>query len=230
MQITFERLETWPETPTAIRTSSARFKATYQTVRADLEQEIDSLDAYNVLLEADIIPQGISKSGWPFAGTRARSFVWVRLSFTVGMGTGPTRLEFACDQYDSWLGNLRGISLTLSALRDIRRHGATRNSQQYAGFRKALPGGTGTGAGASPQSERWGPEHAGYAADVLVSCCIMAGRSFDPEAVLQEAQAAQAAYRCAAKHFHPDNRATGDAVVFLRLGKAIETLREAQGK
>ena len=40
------------------------------------------------------------------------------------------------DQYDHWHANLRGIVLSMEALRGVDRWGATKRKQQYAGFQK----------------------------------------------------------------------------------------------
>ncbi|MES2462774.1 MAG: hypothetical protein V4671_19505 [Armatimonadota bacterium] len=213
MTVTFEALPKWPTEETYPRTSRHRFKATYPTIKSDLEGEIDKIGGYNVLIEADIVPRGILRSGWPGSDARTISHPGVRLSFTIDTKTGPTVLEFACDEYDGWQANLRGISLTLEALRDIKRHGATRNQQQYAGFRKALPS---------------GKDSRMMAAELLASRSRQASilHKTSVEAILSDVDAANAAYRVAASRFHPDNAETGDAEMFAQLTDAITLLRQ----
>lgn len=53
------------------------------------------------------------------------------------------RLIYATDACEDWRHNVRSIALGLEALRAVDRFGISRRGEQYAGFRAALPAGTG---------------------------------------------------------------------------------------
>lgn len=124
------------------------FKASLSTTLADLEHELQMIDATDAVLELAVTPRDVRKDGTLRADARRPAHPGVRLSFQSPHGA----LSFTCDTYESrwagqmpdWQANLRAIVLTLEALRAVERHGATKG-QQYSGF-AALP----PGAGATP--------------------------------------------------------------------------------
>jgi hypothetical protein len=128
----------WPKTETPVsRQKHAPFKVGYDAMWDDLERELDMTNARSIHCEFDMDRSQFRKLDTrPFA-TAARRSPKVLLSFEKGdMG----RLYFPCDSYSTWSGNLRAISLTLTALRSIDRYGATAG-EQYKGFRRLGSGG-----------------------------------------------------------------------------------------
>jgi hypothetical protein len=131
----------WPKPETSVsRQRHAPFKVGYDALWDDLERELDMTNARSIHCEFDMDRSQFRKLDTrPFA-TAARRSPKVLLSFEKGdMG----RLYFPCDSYSTWSGNLRAISLTLTALRSIDRYGATAG-EQYKGFRRLGSGNAST--------------------------------------------------------------------------------------
>lgn len=100
------------------RASSTRFKVTWDDALRDLEREVDLMGGVNDLVSSWL---EIGRRGRPLGG-KARMKIedpGVALYFT----KDGRRMCVAIDGYDTPLGNLRAIGLTLKAMRDIERHG-----------------------------------------------------------------------------------------------------------
>jgi hypothetical protein len=198
----FVPIETWPQEKTKSWNRKAnRFKVKYSRTLDELERELNHLRAKDVIIQVALSRDDIRNDGWPRADARFRE-PGVIVSFR---GQDGTEIAFPCDTYDNWQANLRAISLTLSALRDINRYGVTKHNEQYKGWAK-LP----------PAPKRMNPhealdfvkKHSGYVA-------------IDKETW-------SASYRSAAFKLHPD-RETGSHDQFVVLQHAAEIIQEAYG-
>lgn len=74
------------------------------------------------------VKQALAKTH-PDVGGRTEDFLAVQAA------TEKQRIVLATDAYDAWQHNVRAIAMTLKALRDMERWGATQG-KQYAGFRQ----------------------------------------------------------------------------------------------
>lgn len=183
----------WTDPETPDRDSRYRFKATAAATRQLLRQEAGMLGASDVIVELAVPATSLYKDG---SGLRAdRSHTVQHVGVVVRLiGTVHGDLRYACDQFDGWEANLRAIALGLEALRKVERYGIGRRGEQYVGW-AALPPGTPMGAAAAEPAMTL--EHA---AAVLAG----AGDTFSPSDVLADPDDARAAYRVAAKRYHPD--------------------------
>lgn len=131
-------VQRWPETPNP-DPRNGQFKVDYPTLTTDLSDELYKLDAQDIVIQmylddAKARTYRRSYDGWPKADTKP-SKPGVILSFE---SDGKLR-TFACDTYWDWQDNLRGISLTLTALRAVSRYGCSRKGQQIAATRPCRP-------------------------------------------------------------------------------------------
>lgn len=176
----------------------------YFRTEQDLAREAEMLQAREVVVELDARPDQLRVDGHgPKAGARIDfPGVVVRL-----IGTPHGDLRWACDAFDSmwsedmpgWQANVRAVAKSLEALRVPERYGIGSRGEQYVGW-AAIGAGTPMGAAATPE-----PMTLDRAAAVLAG----AGDSFTPAEVLADPDDAKAAYRVAAKRYHPD---TGGSV------------------
>jgi len=132
---------TWPEgqsrTPRWMRQSSSKFRTSFAKARDQLLAELRRLgveDDEDVILSTEI-PTRLD--GLPYANRAPTSDdPGVAVYWTARDGKP---MAMACDNYDKVIGNLRGITLTLEAMRAIERHGGTDlMNKAFAGF-QALP-------------------------------------------------------------------------------------------
>jgi hypothetical protein len=101
-----------------------------------------------------------------------------------------------------WRENVRGIALTLEALRAVDRYGAVHTDEQYQGFR-AIDAAPPTKFGSADEAMRWLHGRTGHAWNT-----------------------AKDAYRAAAREMHPD--VGGDPTEWARLDEARQ-LMEREG-
>ena len=145
--VEFRPLRAWPGavTPAAERRSKWTFKVTAGATLSELEQELARVQARDAFLEVDVRSiRDIRQDGRLRADASPVS-PGVILYFTHPKAGD---LRFACDSHDVWHHNVRGILLTLAALRAVDRYGAVRDGQQFTGFR-ALPSATGLTMGST---------------------------------------------------------------------------------
>lgn len=139
-KILFRPLALWPGKPTPLRDrKSGLFRVTASRALEDCEHELFLQGApRESFLELDVPDRDVRNDGRLRADARPLRGPGVVLYFE-----HPTQgtLRFASDQYHVWYHNLRGITLTLEALRSVERHGAVQDAAQFRGF-KALPAST----------------------------------------------------------------------------------------
>lgn len=135
--ITWRVLEAWPagRPATKCRTSSSRFKASVASTFDDLERELDMIQAKDPVIEINVDRRELRVTGEPRATCSTLSTPGLVLHFTDRRGQSIT---MPCDRYDTWQANVRALMLTLKALRDVDRYGATASGEQYRGW-TALP-------------------------------------------------------------------------------------------
>lgn len=122
-----------PRTPAAARRRS-QFKVNFQGAWNGFLDELERMGASDVT-PSSMVPLGAK--GIPVAkvGNGPLGDPGVAVHFTLG---GVSRC-IACDGYDEVRANLRALGVTVRALREIGRHGATRLMEQaMVGF-TALP-------------------------------------------------------------------------------------------
>lgn len=133
IQMRFVPVETWPGQKTANR-KPHQFRSTYPQTLDLLEEELKHLKAKEIVLQAYIGWDDLRNDGLP-RGNANFTEPGVILTFESSKGT----LSFPCDRYTDWVANIRGIALSLEALRAVDRHGVTRRAEQYQGWKKLAP-------------------------------------------------------------------------------------------
>lgn len=197
-------IHAWPELLTSDRERS-KFSAPwsgrrYESWQTDnstlgiLKRELFHLDGENVVMQLAVGERDIRLDGQVRANARPAEHPGVILTFDSKHG----RLSYPCDTYTHWQCNVRGIALSLAALRSVDRYGVTRHGEQYAGSRQ-IP--SSTGGGGDPY-------------EVLAAHSGMK--------VTQVRRGPKVAYREAARNTHPDHG--GDADDFDAVNAAARTV------
>jgi hypothetical protein len=177
----------------------------------NLGQELDSIEADDIVLGLDLLPADIRLDGWPRSSAKPPPPV----SLTFTSKYGPKRFE--CDRFDDWRQNVRAIGLTLQRLRLVDEGGCTRSGEQYVGF-GALPPGQPIAVDAAMTAED--------AARFIVRHS-WPGEADDAQErwfrrLITEPDMLASEYRRAARNLHPD--AGGDPALFRRLTEARDLL------
>lgn len=173
------------------------FTVSYYNLRADLDYELAQVEAPHAVLGVFCDERDIRNDGWLRADFRF-SDPGVVLNFRHGEAGD---LQYPCDTYDDPWQNLRAISLTLTALRAIKRYGVAQHAEQYRGW-KAIPSAT--------KAHLW-PTDLPSARAFLER---MIGRSLP---ALVTADDWRSAFRLAMRETHPD-RASGNHESFTQVG------------
>ena len=207
MNITFRPIQAWPRKMTSTR-SWSRFDSSYEQTFDLLERELKAINARNVVLQLALTDADIRRDGKPRASAKP-SHPGVILTFEKGIFTGVWKYEtisMPCDNFTTWMDNLRGIALSLEALRKIDRYGVTQSGEQYTGF-AALP--ASSDAMTREEAAAFIAEHAqGDPANWLL---------VDPAK-------RRNAIRAAKRATHPDNGGSNE--LFLKLKDAVEILEK----
>lgn len=209
MEIIIKPISHWVGKETKMPRRS-QFKATYQQTKKLLESELEKLRVVaNVSLEMFIRQEDLradgflranvkpSKQGVVLVATRIKNTIYHR---ETGRSENVLQtLTYPCDAFDDWQDNLRGVALSLQALRAVERYGVFRYEDIVQ--RLALPSAQGKISSVETAAE-FVAEHSGLARDEV----LRSGAAF-----LQ-------AYRRAATKLHPD--AGGNSDDFLKLQEA----------
>lgn len=204
----------WPELLTSDRRRSTftapwsgRGYESWQTDNSTLgilSRELFYLDGKHVVMQIAVRDKDIRLDGQVKANARTAEHPGVILTFDSKHG----RLSYPCDRYDHWQDNVRGIALSLEALRSVNRHGVTRHGEQYAGSRQ-IPSSTGGVGEMTPT----------LAAEVLVDAEDRGGDAAD---LLHDPQAVKYTYHNAAKATHPDRHGgSGERFQIIERAKAV---------
>ena len=223
--ILYRKLTAWPQRDTAERKSRYVFSVGYANTLKQLEDELDKIDATDVVLEGFIPVNKIRRDGWPLSDTPS-PHPGLRLSWQSRLvGTG----ELMTDEYNTWPANLRAIGLTLEALRAVGRYGAMTKKQQYKGLIEPPP----KPAPSKPAPSKPDPPKTPAPLTQTLAKHIDPGpfKSVQRAAqwlslwtdwaasdVLSNSVAARSAYNAAALDLHPDTGGTHE--LFLRLSEA----------
>lgn len=169
----------------------SQFSASYGDTLVLLERELAHLGAKDIVIQAGFAAGQIRNDGWPYGKARP-SHPAVIVSFR---STSKGQLSFPCLRYGRWEDNLRGIALSLQALRAVDRYGVTQRAEQYTGWAQLPPG-----SGATPADRADADEHA--AAELI----RLSGTTDEATVatLLRDAAAVQVVYRIAARRCHPD--------------------------
>jgi hypothetical protein len=201
-QLVYQPLTSWPYPPTSQKPTP--FSAPWSSTVDLLLREAEMLGARLVVIELDVPERAIRRDQQLRADARAASEK-VRVSMTTSRGpmAWHSRL-YRLPNHGAlgWRENVRGIALTLEALRAVERHGAVHSAEQYQGF-LALPA-----AG----------EHDPFpSADAAL-------RWVRAQADVDGSVPARSAYRAAVRVLHPD--AGGDPASWARLDEARRLLED----
>lgn len=202
LDVMFRPIDRWPGERTT-NPQRSRFKTGWGDTLELLKKELNHLQADSIVVMLDLTEDDIRLDGWPRANARP-GHPGVVLAFDSPYGP----LKYPCDTFTTWQDNLRAIALALEALRKVDRYGVTKRGEQYTGWR-ALPGG---GESSSTMT-------AEAAAAFLARAC---GNATVPgSALLEHAYLVPAAYRAAARRFHPDAGGSTEDFQRLQTAKAV---------
>lgn len=112
------------------------FSALFMDTLAQLQSELDLLEAHDVVIEAGFREQDLRLDGWPRASAPQPRDPGVRLAFESKHGP----LIYQSDSCTTWQDNVRCLCLALTALRAVDRYGVTRRGQQYTGWQAIASG------------------------------------------------------------------------------------------
>ena len=128
--MTVRPIQQWPGELTAKRRRSS-FKAGWSDTIELLGRELRAIAAKDVVLQVAMQEKDFRIDGYPRAQAKA-AHPGVILS--LGSNVGP--LSWPCDTFDSWQDNIRGIALSMEALRKVDRYGVTKRGEQYTGWQQ----------------------------------------------------------------------------------------------
>ena len=204
----FKPLRSWPR-PLRTEHEGDQFQATYTETLDKLRDELRRVGAEIGTILVVSETARASKDGPPMAGSRM-AYPGVVLRFVKG---GSVEVEIATDKYADWKSNLRGIALSLEALRGINRWGCSEQDQQYLGF-PALP---------PPDPD---------ALDTAEAAARFVARLIDPKSeddmsrlLLDSPAMFEIMFPQARKRVHPDGRNGEGHDDFIKVQKAGELLR-----
>jgi len=190
----------WPRTAQTQR-RRARYHVSLARARDDLLQELQRLGASGTLISTDL---PLRRDGLPLASAREPMDPGVAVYFTLHA----QQHVIACDAWALVKDNLRAVGLTVHALRQLERTGASGILERAFGGFQGLP---------PPRAEDAPPPWR----DVL----DMGNDLNDPPAVLLAR--AERRFRILAQDHHPDRG--GDSEWFQRLLRARDEARRELG-
>ena len=209
----------WTDPVTANRRSSSAFRVKWDDALVDLRDEVDKIDGeYPVVIQIDVAETDLRADGMLRSRAHVGDFPGVIVSFRCEFG--PLRL--ASDAYESrWLGgltswqaNVRAITLTLKALRDLDRWGVSKRGQQYTGWKAIEAPRNGEFADVTAAAD-WMRKYATLTLNVPLGENTVDGKSGGWAGL----------YRSMSRRMHPD---TGSpAADWHRLDEARRKLKEA---
>ncbi len=198
----FRPVEQWPGKPTSrYSRRRAKFKTAYSKTLDLLERELSNLGAKDIVIQAYFRREEIRNDGWPKSSARP-SDPGVILNFYDALKES---YSYPCDTFDAWEDNLRGIALSLEALRAVDRYGVTRGREQYQGFKRLA-------APASIDQKTVAAQFIAFHAGVRIE---------DVRLDLD------GAYKLAARRLHPDQGGSHDQ--FVQLQTHYRTLKASAG-
>lgn len=182
---------TWPAKPTpTYRRKNSPFKAGWSSTIELLERELQHLKATNIVIQADCDRSEIRIDGQLRANAKLNGPGVVIAFESPSKGA----LSFPCDTFTEWKANVRGIALSLEALRAVDRYGVTQQAEQYKGW-TALP---------DVRNER--QTRRKTAAEWICQQCFAVGESNPPTVatLLNDSEIRRIVYKRLAVLLHPD--------------------------
>lgn len=122
----------WPRTPPAKRRRPS-FRTSFANVMTDLQSEIRRLDGVRLVISTNL---PLRRDGLISLASDA---YLVDPGASVWFERGPRRHVIAADHYDTVAANLRGIGLTVEAMRAMTRHGTSHLLERTLHAFEALP-------------------------------------------------------------------------------------------
>ena len=204
----FKNLRAWPKNIRP-RHHGDLFQSSYESTVAKLKEELRLIRVERAVVSIVYAKGSLRKDGLPMENANM-TYPGVMISFDKPTGG----VSLATDKYASWMFNLRGIALSLEALRGINRWGCSEQDQQYLGF-PALPP-------PDPDILETGEDAARFIA-----------RLVDPDAedaLAETLLGSEAMYRVMRpqilKNTHPDQRNGQGNTEFAKFQKAEELLEQ----
>lgn len=186
--------------PRTKRPRRAAFRSTWTSTHGLLSDEIHRLAGSMLVIQLDVDERWIRNDGMLYAKASPQSPA-VKVSFRSRHGD----LTYATDAYDDWQDNVRGIALSLTALRAVDRYGVSRSGEQYRGW---------TAIAARP-AEMTREQAAEFLAQ-------WADQKWTATEILGSRAKRQSAYLWAAKRAHPDLTGDdGDTMARLNLARDL---------
>jgi hypothetical protein len=172
---------------------------------SDLDRELWAIGAEDVIVQLDFADTSFRRDGSgpredrrPYTPAVVLTFKRDRAGYT-----------FACDLFERWQDNLRGITLGLEGLRRLERYGIVQSGEQYRGW-QALP------SNATP------------ALSTEAAAQVLCARSSFASAMIQnDRETALRAVRAARAKAHPD--AGGSDREFVLVQEAARVLSSHHG-
>jgi hypothetical protein len=211
IQLRFVPIDKWPQKRTRSRKETPFFSGYVKTLD-QLEKELNHLHAKDIVLQAFISWDEIRNDGILKANAR---FGDPGVILTFQSDNGP--LSFPCDTFTHWQANLRGIVLSLEALRAVNRYGVTRRAEQYQGWKQIAP----------PSDRPFATKE--DAAKFIATHGVQDPEHFPmdrPERLVTDRPYMIEMYRRAASKLHPD-KPGGSHELFVRLQAALRMLEGA---
>ncbi|OZF47587.1 hypothetical protein [Rhodococcus sp. 14-2470-1a] len=199
--MTVRPIEQWPGELTRDRKVS-NFSTAWSSTVELLGRELRAIGGTDIVLQVAMTEKDFRIDGYPRAQAKPEH---PGVILSLGSKAGP--LSWPCDTFTTWQDNIRGIALSMEALRKMERYGVTKRGEQYTGW-KALP-----------QQGSAATEFGTVEAAVAFLKSTIPGLLVDlPE---------QRLYRSAQSHAHPD-RHGNDRTLWNRVEAAGEVLRAAK--
>ncbi|MGW8935468.1 molecular chaperone DnaJ [Gordonia terrae] len=133
--MTVRPIQSWPGELTSSR-RRAPFRASWSDTIELLRRELRAINARDVVLQVAMQEKDFRIDGYPRAQAKA-AHPGVILSLQSDVGP----LSWPCDTFDVWQDNIRGIALSMEALRKVDRYGVTKRGEQYTGWQQLPAGG-----------------------------------------------------------------------------------------
>lgn len=214
-EITFRPIDQWPDGwRDAGRHHTRRtspFKVSYPDTIRELREELYTQGATQAHVQLDVAATGLRQDGMLRAHTTAGHPGVILTVVAPGRTLVLATDRFIADwrRMEDWHCNLRACLLGLIDLRRMERYGLNGGDAQYAGF-AALPAG--------------GPMALGSGMTTTQARTLLAeAAGWNDHAGLVTPEAIAAAYRDAARRYHPD-RSDGDAAFMARINEARKVL------
>ena len=124
----------WPQGwPRTTRPQRARFDATFDTARRELQVEIQRLGGRYVVISTNL---PLRRDGLPLASAKPEGG---DTGIAVYFERNGKQMVFACDRWDRIADNCRAITKTIDAMRGIERWGASDMMERAFSAFEALP-------------------------------------------------------------------------------------------